>query len=62
MAAMQLMDYLENGNIKKLRQFPGVRPDRSDKVRLTISNKNGAPALIERITHFMADHKINIAA
>ena len=60
MAAMQLMDFLENGNIKNSVNFPECALDRTGKVRLTISNKN-EPGMIERITHFMADHKINIA-
>jgi D-3-phosphoglycerate dehydrogenase len=60
MAAMQLMDFLENGNIKNSVNFPECALDRTGKQRLTISNQN-SPGMIERITHFMADHKINIA-
>ena len=60
MAAMQLMDFLENGNIKNSVNFPECALNRTGKVRLTISNKN-EPGMIERITHFMADNKINIA-
>jgi D-3-phosphoglycerate dehydrogenase len=54
------MDYLENGNIKNSVNFPECALDRSDKQRLTISNKN-EPGMIEKITHLLADHKINIA-
>ncbi len=60
MAAMQLMDYLENGNIKNSVNFPECALDRSDKARLTISNKN-EPGMIEKITHLLADNKLNIA-
>jgi D-3-phosphoglycerate dehydrogenase len=60
MAAMQLMDFLENGNIKNSVNFPECALDRTGKKRLTISNQN-SPGMIERITHFMADNKINIA-
>jgi D-3-phosphoglycerate dehydrogenase len=60
MAAMQLMDFLENGNIKNSVNFPECALDRSGKTRLTISNKN-EPGMIEKITHLLADNKLNIA-
>ncbi len=60
MAAMQLMDFLENGNIKNSVNFPECAMDRSGKTRLTISNKN-EPGMIEKITHLLADNKLNIA-
>jgi len=60
MAAMQLMDFLENGNIKNSVNFPECSLERSDKARLTISNKN-EPGMIEKITRLLADNKINIA-
>ncbi|MGO9214315.1 MAG: phosphoglycerate dehydrogenase [Syntrophales bacterium] len=60
MAAMQLMDFLENGNIKNSVNFPECQLDRSGKQRITISNKN-TPGMIEKITHLLADNKLNIA-
>ena len=60
MATMQLMDFLENGNIKNSVNFPECSLERSEKVRLTISNKN-EPGMIEKITRMLADNKINIA-
>ena len=60
MAAMQLMDFLENGNIKNSVNFPDCYLDRSDNQRLTIANQN-LPGMIEKITHLFADSKINIA-
>ena len=60
MAAMQLMDFLENGNIKNSVNFPECTLERSDKARLTISNKN-EPGMIEKITRMLADNKLNIA-
>ena len=60
MAAMQLMDFLENGNIKNSVNFPECFLDRSGKQRITISNKN-TPGMIEKITHLFADNKLNIA-
>lgn len=60
MAAMQLMDFLENGNIKNSVNFPDCFLDRSDNQRLTIANQN-LPGMIEKITHLFADSKLNIA-
>ncbi|HQI01182.1 MAG TPA: phosphoglycerate dehydrogenase [Deltaproteobacteria bacterium] len=60
MAAMELMDYLENGNIKNSVNFPDCALDRSGAQRMTISNKN-EPGMIEKITHILAENKINIA-
>jgi D-3-phosphoglycerate dehydrogenase len=60
MAAMQLMDFLENGNIKNSVNFPECALERSDKARLTISNKN-EPGMIEKISRMLADNKFNIA-
>ncbi len=59
MAAMQLMDFLENGNIKNSVNFPESRLDRSSNKRLTISNQN-TPGMIEKITHLLAEGKLNI--
>lgn len=60
MAAMQLMDFLENGNIKNSVNFPEGHLDRTGNKRLTISNPN-TPGMIEKITHILAESKINIA-
>ena len=60
MAVMQLMEFLENGNIKNSVNFPETALDRSGNRRLTIANQN-LPGMIEKITHLLADSKINIA-
>jgi D-3-phosphoglycerate dehydrogenase len=60
MAALELMDFLENGNIKNSVNFPECTLERSDKTRITISNKN-EPGMIEKITRMLADNKLNIA-
>lgn len=60
MAAMQLMDFLENGNIKNSVNFPECWLDRSGNKRLIISNRN-TPGMIEKITHLLAENKLNIA-
>ncbi|MDD4357591.1 MAG: phosphoglycerate dehydrogenase, partial [Smithellaceae bacterium] len=60
MATMQIMDFLENGNIKNSVNFPECSLERSDKARLTISNRN-EPGMIEKITRMLADNNLNIA-
>jgi D-3-phosphoglycerate dehydrogenase len=60
MASMQLMDFLENGNIKNSVNFPESFLERSGKQRLTISNKN-TPGMIEKITHFLSESNLNIS-
>ncbi len=60
MAALELMDFLENGNIKNSVNFPECTLDRSGKKRITISNTN-TPGMIEKITKLMADNQLNIA-
>ena len=59
MAVRQLMNFLENGNIKNSVNFPECSLDRSGNQRLTIANQN-LPGMIEKITHFLAENKINI--
>jgi D-3-phosphoglycerate dehydrogenase len=59
MAVKQLMSFLENGNIKNSVNFPECSLDRSGNRRLTIANQN-LPGMIEKITHFLAENKINI--
>ncbi len=60
MAVMQLMECLENGNIKNSVNFPETHLDRSPSKRLTIANQN-LPGMIEKITHLLAENKIYIA-
>ncbi|MHB8139412.1 MAG: phosphoglycerate dehydrogenase [Smithellaceae bacterium] len=60
MAVMQLMDFLEHGNIKNSVNFPDSFLERSGNPRLTISNQN-LPGMIEKITRLLAESKLNIA-
>ncbi|HQL00973.1 MAG TPA: 3-phosphoglycerate dehydrogenase, partial [Smithellaceae bacterium] len=57
---LQLMDFLENGNIKNSVNFPECILDRTGKKRITISNTN-TPGMIEKITKLMAENQLNIA-
>ncbi len=60
MAVMQIREFLENGNIKNSVNFPECSLERTGNSRLIIANQN-LPGMIEKITHLLADGKINIA-
>lgn len=60
MAVMEIMEFLENGNIKNSVNFPDCSLDRTGNQRLIIANQN-LPGMIEKITHFLAESKLNIA-
>lgn len=63
MAADQLMDFLENGNIKNSVNFPNLSLDRAmnsqPNTRLAISNKN-VPKMLGQILSVLADQNINV--
>jgi D-3-phosphoglycerate dehydrogenase len=59
MAADQLKDYLENGNIKNSVNFPELIEERQSDFRLTLTNKNVA-GMIGQITTILAKNNINI--
>lgn len=58
MAAEQIRDFLENGNIKNSVNFPSLYLERSG-VRLAISNKN-VPKILGHILSILADENINV--
>ena len=60
MAAEQLADYLENGNIKNSVNFPAVSAPRTAPYRITIAHKN-VPNAIATATKHIGDNNINIA-
>ena len=60
MAAEQLADYLENGNIKNSVNFPAVSAPRTAPHRITIAHKN-VPNAIATATKQIGDNGINIA-
>jgi D-3-phosphoglycerate dehydrogenase len=60
MAAMQLKDYLENGNIVNSVNYPTATLTRSGKARITITHKN-ISSMIAQATAFLSDSKINIS-
>jgi D-3-phosphoglycerate dehydrogenase len=63
MAADQLMDFLENGNIRNSVNFPALSLDRAAGAargtRLAITNKN-VPKMLGQITSVLADQNINV--
>ncbi len=60
MAAGQIADFLENGNIKNSVNFPECILPRSGAKRMVVANKN-VPNMIGQITPVLAKHNINIA-
>lgn len=60
MAVSQLMDFMENGNIKNSVNFPMADLPRTEGPRLVVANKN-IPAVLGQITGLLADQQINIA-
>jgi D-3-phosphoglycerate dehydrogenase len=61
MAADQLQDYLENGNIKNSVNFPAVSMDRTPGIgaRVTFSNDN-VSGVLGHVLSVLADHKVNV--
>lgn len=63
MAADQLMDFLENGNIKNSVNFPALYLDRTvdaaSCTRLAICNRN-VPKMLGQILSVLADQNINV--
>ena len=59
MAANELIDYLENGNIKNSVNFPNLNLPHTAAHRVVILHRN-IPNMIARITGSLADQNINI--
>lgn len=59
MAARELIDYLENGNIKNSVNFPECSMPRSGKVRLAIAHRN-VPNMINSLTGILSENGANI--
>lgn len=61
MGAMELIDYLENGNIKNSVNMPAVSMARTGVARITVIHKN-QPNMIATITDTISRDGINIAS
>ncbi|MCP4400930.1 MAG: phosphoglycerate dehydrogenase [bacterium] len=59
MAAKQLIDFMENGNIVNSVNFPGLTLDRTRGSRIAITNRN-IPKMLGKITAVLADSDINV--
>ena len=59
MAADQLKDFLENGNIKNSVNFPSVLLERTEGYRIGLANKN-VPKMLGQILSVLADNNLNI--
>lgn len=59
MVSQQVIDFLENGNIRRSVNFPDVNLPRTNGFRLAITNEN-IPSMVSQITALLAGHKINI--
>ncbi|GGA67386.1 D-3-phosphoglycerate dehydrogenase [Neiella marina] len=59
MAARQLMDFLENGNIQNSVNFPNLRLERSEGYRITFANDN-VPAVLSGVLALLSEMNINV--
>jgi D-3-phosphoglycerate dehydrogenase / 2-oxoglutarate reductase len=59
MAADQLRDFLENGNIRNSVNFPHLQLDRVGGFRLSITNEN-VPRILGSVLAILADENINV--
>ncbi|MCB1666961.1 MAG: phosphoglycerate dehydrogenase [Porticoccaceae bacterium] len=59
MVADQLMDYLENGNIRNSVNFPPTRMARNGGFRITFCNQN-VPKVLGNVLTLLADRNINV--
>ncbi len=60
MAAQQLRNFLENGNIVNSVNFPALTLERTGNFRLSIANRN-IPKMLGKILSILADQNINVA-
>ena len=60
MAAHELKDYIENGNIKNSVNFPDASLPQSGDYRLCVLHKN-EPGIVAKLATVVADEKLNIA-
>jgi D-3-phosphoglycerate dehydrogenase len=59
MAAEQLMDFLENGNIVNSVNYPQTRMARDGGYRITFANEN-VPRVLGTVLSVLADHNVNV--
>ena len=59
MAANQLMDFLENGNILNSVNYPQIKMARNGGTRITFTNKN-VPKVLGNVLSILADSELNV--
>lgn len=59
MAAEQIIDFLENGNIRNSVNFPTLLLDRTTGHRIAFSNYN-VPRMLNSVLSILADHNLNV--
>lgn len=59
MAAQELMDFLEDGNIQNSVNYPDTQMARNDGYRITFCNAN-VPRVLGHVLTVLADHDINV--
>ena len=59
MAADQLMDFLENGNIRNSVNYPDTQMARNGAYRITFCNEN-VPKVLGHVLTVLADHNLNV--
>ena len=59
MAAEQLRDFLENGNVRNSVNFPTLQLDRESGCRLSLTNEN-VPKILGNVLSLLADENINV--
>jgi D-3-phosphoglycerate dehydrogenase len=59
MAAEQLIDFLENGNIRNSVNYPDTYMARNGGYRITICNEN-VPKVLGHVLTVLADHNLNV--
>ena len=59
MAADQLMDFLENGNVRNSVNYPDTSMMRNGGFRITFCNEN-VPKVLGQVLTVLADHDINV--
>jgi D-3-phosphoglycerate dehydrogenase len=59
MVADQLIDFLENGNIRNSVNFPTISLDRNGGYRIAFSNRN-VPKMLNQVLSVLAEREINV--
>ncbi|NJN53211.1 MAG: phosphoglycerate dehydrogenase [Gammaproteobacteria bacterium] len=59
MAADQLIDFLQNGNIRNSVNFPNVYLERTEGTRIAVTNQN-VPKMLGQVMSLLANRNINV--